>query len=402
MNKKKILVILALMVLVISSLLLLTGCPRHIDSLYGVKVAGDGNGGAFAVYEDELGGLVYAQKISPDGKSFWLGKGFRLVETQNQFYNFSFIQVISDGSGGIITAMPSTPSSIEPENNYYIFRIDSGADVGFLASDTRIDQIVSDGLGGVIFDYSPDKTGIYIGRVGPDGGLPWGRHGVLLEHSGNSRRIAGDGLGGAIIVREELRYPEEAQPGETFSSHHIYAQKIDTDGDFSWGKEGILLYSTPEEVYSDTLQITGDGAGGAIIAWHQQPRGRIESGSAEALRMDILVQRVDAKGNMLWRKGGMPLEINSAAEGAFPTEHRLVSDGSGGAIIIWRDSREDTGVYAQRVNADGTISWQAGGVKVASTSLNPHTMIVSDGAGGAIVSYVLEEGLYVQRLNGNG
>jgi hypothetical protein len=118
--------------------------------------------------------------------------------------------------------------------------------------------------------------------------------------------------------------------------------------------------------------------------------------------MDILVQRVDAKGNMLWREGGMPLEINSAAEGAFPIEPRLVSDGSGGAIIIWRDSREDTGVYAQRVNADGTISWQAGGVKVASTSLNPHPMIVSDGAGGAIVSYVLEEGLYVQRLNGNG
>jgi hypothetical protein len=224
----------------------------------------------------------------------------------------------------------------------------------------------------------------------------------LLRYSGNSRRIASDGLGGVVVAREELRYPEEAQPGETFSSHHIYAQKIDYKGNFSWGEEGVLLYSTSEEAFSESLQITGDSAGGAIIAWHQQPRGRIESGSVKALGMDIFVQKVDADGNVLWLEGGLPLEINKAAAEAFPIEPGLVSDGSGGAIIIWRDAREGTGVYAQRIKADGTISWQAGGVKVSSTSLNPHPMIISDGDGGAIVSYVLEEGLYVQRLNGNG
>jgi hypothetical protein len=39
---------------------------------------------------------------------------------------------------------------------------------------------------------------------------------------------------------------------------------------------------------------------------------------------------------------------------------------------------------------------------VASTSLNPHPIIVADGAGGAIVSYSLDDGLYLQRLNGSG
>jgi len=402
MHKKIILGIVVLFVLVISSLLLLTGCPQHIDSLYGVKVTGDGNGGAFAVYEDELGGLIYAQKISPDGKVVWEGKGVQLVESDSQFYNFPFIQVISDGSGGAITAMPSTPSSIEPENNYYVFKIGSQGQVDFLASDARVAQVVSDGSGGVIFDYSPDGETLSVIRIAANGDFPWGRGGVSLMHSGNTHQIAGDGLGGAVIVREELRYPEGAQPGETFSNGYIYAQRIDSRGQFSWGEEGVLLYATPEDAYAESPQIISDGSGGAIIAWHQQPRGRIESGSAEALRMDIFVQRVDADGNVLWRDGGLPLEINKAAEGAFPIEPKLVSDGSGGAIVIWRDSREDTGVYAQRVDADGTISWQAGGVKVASTSLNPHPMIVSDGACGAIVSYSLQEGLYVQRLSGNG
>ncbi|MDD4986769.1 MAG: hypothetical protein PHQ43_13535 [Dehalococcoidales bacterium] len=401
MSKKVILAGVALFALVISSLLL-TGCPWQAASLYGIKVAGDGNGGAFAVYENELGGLIYAQKIGPDGKAVWEDKGVRLVESDSQFYTFPFIQIISDGSGGAIATMPSSPSSLEPEDNYYVFKIGSQGQADFLTSDARIDQIISDGSGGVIFDYSPNEATIYVNKVDSKGDFPWGNDGVVLRYSGNSRQIASDGFGGAVIAREDLRYPEDAQPGETFSRHHIYAQKIDYEGNLSWGEEGILFYSTSEDVFSESMQITDDGSGGAIIAWHQQPRGRIESGSVKALGMDIFVQRIDTDGNVLWLEGGLPLEINKAATEAFPIEPRLVSDGSGGAIVIWRDAREGTGVYAQRIKADGTISWQAGGVKVSSTPLNPFPMIVSDGAGGAIVSYVLEEGLYVQRLNGNG
>jgi len=68
------------------------------------------------------------------------------------------------------------------------------------------------------------------------------------------------------------------------------------------------------------------------------------------LVMDILVQKVDADGSILWRDGALPLEINKAAGEAFPIEPRLASDGSGGAIVTWSDAREDTGVYAQRVD----------------------------------------------------
>jgi hypothetical protein len=227
-----------------------------------------------------------------------------------------------------------------------------------------------------------------------------------LKNPGTSRQIAGDGLGGAVIALEELQQPEGAQPGEAFSSHHIYVQRIDSGGRFAWGEEGILLYSTPEDVFAESLQIISDRSGGAIVAWHQQPGGRIESGSPEALVMDIISQRVDTNGNVLWRDGGLPLEINKAAEEAFPIEPRLVSDGSGGAIVVWRDNRHDAksqaSVYAQRVDAGGTICWQAGGVKIASTSLNPFPVIVSDGRGGAIISYSLDGGLYIQKVSGNG
>jgi len=401
MSKKIILAGIALFSFIIPSLLL-TGCPMHTDSLYGVKVTSDGNGGAFAVYEEGLGRLIYAQKISPDGKTMWGEEGVLGTNPDSKSYAFPSIEIAGDSAEGVVTAWWTALVGNQRVPVYHVSKLDSEGNRLWQKDVGPVDQLLSDGAGGVILDCATVKNTILVNRIDSSGDFPWGENGISLARPGNYRQIASDGLGGAIIVREELRYPEGAQPGETFSNGYIYVQKIDSQGQFSWGEEGMLLYSTPEDAYAESPQIISDGSGGAIIAWHQQPRGRIESGSAEALGMDIFVQKVDAKGNIIWREGGLPLEINKAAAGAFPIEPRLVSDGSGGAIITWRDSRDDIGIYAQKVDADGTISWQAGGVKVASTSLNPHRMIVTDGAGGAIVSYSLEEGLYVQRLNGGG
>jgi hypothetical protein len=408
MSKNIALGITALFTLVIPALLILTGCPWHSDSLYGLNFAGDGNGGAIAVYEDSLGGNIYARKISPDGNKMWGEKGVLLGSSHSRFYSFQFTHVINDGSGGASIAWPEITSSQEPRTTsvYHIVKLDSGGRLLWQKDFERVDQLIDDGAGGAIFDYSPDGKTLLAVKIDADGGLPWGEVGVSLPHPGNTRQIASDGLGGVVIALEELRYPEGAQPGETFSNGYIYAQRIDSQGQFSWGEEGILLYTTPENAFAESPQISGDGSGGAIITWQQQPKGRIESGSPEARVMDILVQKVDANGNVLWRDGGLPLEINKAVEEAFPIEPRLVSDGSGGAIIIWRDMRHDpegeASVYAQRIDADGTISWQAGGVKVASTSLNPFPMIVSNGSGGAIISYSLQKGLYIQKVNSNG
>jgi hypothetical protein len=404
MSKKKITGIVAIVAVAVLAFLVVRSCQLHTDSLYGLKVAGDDTGGAIAVYEDTAGRNIYAQKLGPDGNILWGDKGVRLGSSHSRFYSFQFMHVINDGSGGAIIAWPEITSSQEPRTTsvYHIAKLDSSGRLLWQKDFERVDQLIDNGAGGAILDYSPDGKALLVVKIDADGDLPWGEAGVSLPRPGNTRKIGSDGAGGIVIVCEELRYPEGAQPGEAFSSHHIYAQKIDSDGQFPWGEGGVLLYSTPEDAFSESLQITGVGSGGAIMAWHQQPRGRIESGSPEALRMDIFVQKVDAEGNVLWQDGGLPLEINKAAEGAFPIEPRLVSDDSGGAIITWRDSREDTGIYAQRIDADGTMSWQAGGIKVASTSLNPFPMIINDGAGGAIISYSLQKGLYVQKVDSDG
>src|SRR5216117_3092139 len=79
----------------------------------------------------------------------------------------------------------------------------------------------------------------------------------------------------------------------------------------------------------------------------------------------------------------------AAADQRFPT---IVSDGAGGAIVTWTDQRDTiaTGsdIYAQRVNAAGVPQWAANGVALC-TAANDQVAptIASDGAGGAIATW---------------
>jgi hypothetical protein len=86
-----------------------------------------------------------------------------------------------------------------------------------------------------------------------------------------------------------------------------------------------------------------------------------------------------------WQVDGAP--VCTDANDLNPT---IASDGAGGAIITWMDYHSGTGydIYAQRLNADGVAQWTADGVALctaASEQITP--MIVSNGAGGAIVTW---------------
>ena len=65
----------------------------------------------------------------------------------------------------------------------------------------------------------------------------------------------------------------------------------------------------------------------------------------------------------------------------------MIADGAGGTIITWWDTRGGTpDIYAQRLDGAGVARWTAGGVVVCSAAkfqVNP--VIVSDGVGGAII-----------------
>ena len=88
-------------------------------------------------------------------------------------------------------------------------------------------------------------------------------------------------------------------------------------------------------------------------------------------------------------------------------------DGSGGAFIVWADSRSGTSrIFAQHILADATIApgWVANGNQVKTVAVvEPQTVpvCVNDGAGGVIIAWVepvsvSSHAIFAQRLTASG
>lgn len=213
----------------------------------------------------------------------------------------------------------------------------------------------------------------------PDGKL------VCAQQSCYPGAAISDGAGGAIIAWTDSR--------NGFTD--IFVRRIDASGNALWTTDGVAVCAAV--LGQGEPVMVSDGAGGAIVAW-QDPRN--------ASSFDIYVQRVNATGAAVWTANGVALCTATGEQVAA----KVVSDGSGGAIVVWQDGRSGSSwdIYARRINAAGTPQWTANGVAVctaASGQVNP--FLVEDGAGGAIVTWddgrlVGNTDIYAQRLNAAG
>lgn len=102
-----------------------------------------------------------------------------------------------------------------------------------------------------------------------------------------------------------------------------------------------------------------------------------------------------------WQVDGNPISVATGDQ----SSPQIISDGAGGAILTWIDSRSGNyDIYVQRVNASGAVQWAANGIAICTATGDQYSpRIVSDGAGGAIVTWE-EVSLYVhaQRVNASG
>jgi len=159
----------------------------------------------------------------------------------------------------------------------------------------------------------------------------------------------------------------------------------------AWVEDGVLLCTTFGE--QSNVRATSDGTGGAIITWQDLRSSQ-----------DIYAQRVNASGSVEWDPGGVPICTFSFHQ----KTPEIASDGAGGAIIVWLDERSGDNIYAQRVNASGTILWTTNGIPICSAPINLNYLrIISDGVGGAIVMWEdfrsgVDQDIYAQRIDASG
>lgn len=244
------------------------------------------------------------------------------------------------------------------------------------------ETILADGSGGTIITWYDSRNSnvydIFAQRINSTGTTVWATDGVDICTAPGEQRyptITSDGSGGAIITWQDDRN----------SNTDIYAQRINSNGAGQWGSNGLALCTATGNQTSPT--ITSDASGGAFISWSDYRNGNA----------DVYAQRVDENGGPLWTVNGLPL----CALPSIQTLPSITSDGSGGAIITWYDSRNGSGggysdVYAQKINSSGASQWTIDGNVVCTNFAAQYSPTITNvGSQGAIMAW------YDYRANNN-
>lgn len=194
--------------------------------------------------------------------------------------------------------------------------------------------------------------------------------------------LINDGSEGAILVWEDWRG----------SSIDIYAQRINALGYSQWLTDGIAVCSASGQ--QQYPRVIPDGTGGAIITWADSRSGSYI----------IYAQRIDGTGSNLWALDGVPISTGDGWQ-QYP---EIVSDGVGGAIITWQAGiGASADIYAQRIDGNGDVQWSSAGNAVCTETGQQSTFyVVSDGAGGAIVTWTDRRSgsnnIFAQRMDVSG
>lgn len=262
---------------------------------------------------------------------------------------------------------------------------------------------IADGFGGAIVTWSDRRNGnydIYAQRIAGDGTLVagWPIDGLAISNEiGDqiSPCVVTDGSGGALFAWS-------TRP-DTLGSFDIKAQHIAANGAVAvgWPNEGFLVCSAAGS--QDRVVAVSDLVGGAILAWDDSRAGDESS--------DVYALRVTNAGGIApgWTSNGT--RVCGAA--GYQFRPIGVSDGAGGAIFTWEDQRAaDPNVFALRISADGARAsgWPVDGVPVCvATGYQDSPSIVTDGSGGAIIAWrdgrdsmTHSSDIYSLRLTGSG
>jgi hypothetical protein len=330
---------------------------------------------------------------------------------------------VSDGSNGSIIFFADDFN----EELLHVQRITTAGMVAWGSSSSPVNVSVSDGVkedvsavgdgaGGAFvawtdFRHNEDIGEIYIQKISATGIAQWTVNGLRVTN--NTSRddlqplLCIDGLGGVIVT-----WFGDDSVAKNIQS---YAQRYNSAGAAQWTANGIVVCTAAG--FRASSSILSDGANGAFIFFvdtRNDPIGLvyddITDEDTDLTNADIYGQRLNASGTRLWGDGGAAI-ITAPGNQNSDLISNAIPDGSGNIILVFDDGRNDDGsfinydIFAQKVNSNGVPQWAAGGVAVCTAAENQFINdVVSDGAGGAVVSinYLDISRFYAQRITNAG
>jgi len=333
-------------------------------------IATDAAGNSYIAWRDTRAPSgIRVQKVAPDGAFLWDPNGVVVAGLGTG----SDQQLVADESGGCYIVWHEDRFG---NNDVFIQRLNSSGNPYFAANGFQIvadpqsqvnPVIILDGAGGVIVAWEDLRNSfnfdVYAQSFNFFNSPVWGANGTAIATTSNdddTPALVTDGAAGAIVIYE--------------SEDDIYANRISAGGSLQWGSGIIVSLEVNTQSWPEAIS---DGAGGAIAVW---------ADTRDPLETDTYAQRIAPNGAVLWHRGGLLL-CNAPDDQWLP---KVASDGAGGAIAIWNDSRPtDNAIYfyTQRITPDGVLMWGAGGRGVlVATEPRVNTAVFPDGNGNAILA----------------
>jgi hypothetical protein len=253
--------------------------------------------------------------------------------------------------------------------------------------------------GGVFISWvdrrDPNDWDIYVQKMDRYGNAVFQENGrSVCTASGNQSNIQmiSDDMGGVILVWNDNRNAIDM---------NIYGQNIRWDGTVSWEENGTALTDSHYPSVQLDPRIIPDGTGGFLMSWVNDTW--VDDPMDYFIR-EIYVQKFLSYGGRYWLN-----DVKIVEEQDHTLRPEMVSDGEGGAIILWEDifGPMATDIFAQRVDGDGAIVWDTV-VTVSDEALDQYYLrSIPDCSGGVISTWTDNRGgvstdIYASRINSTG
>jgi hypothetical protein len=337
----------------------------------------------WADYTYSKTGNLFAQHILGNGNLGWSDKGLQLTNTDDEISGYS---VCSDKSGSSFVAYVSKGTEI---NGLYKVEIQKiSLDGKFLFDQNAILVYKSRDRKNMTNVVPDDEGGVYVFWIETQNSKSI----IMCQHVNEEGKASWEG-GNSIQQDKIIEVSNNAHNVITYSAKRVNNNSVY----IAWQTQKIS-----KDIYHQLIDNKGRslwGRGGKQITSLRGNQFDPQSicfdstiilswTNEQSNNSDIYIQKYDITGRPLWNKSGIPV---IKYRGRQFGQH-IVSDGKGGAIISWIDRRDESAladIYAQRVDSKGKIEWDSLGVGVALNHNTPksYLSLIGDDAGGAVVIF---------------
>lgn len=312
-----------------------------------VAVTGAGNC-VFAWGKSGTDYTIQLQKLSPDGDKLWGDYGITLDDPVR---NLSLpIPVASGTDNAILLYESATGSYPYPTIWLYTGLLDASGNWGWggapiLIYDSghisawSLPEIEPDGQDGAIYSWydAPNLSNfnVWVQHMDASGGMLFPMNGAQASTNSNDRLHMNPSAVYYSAQNQTLVYWVEENVNQ--DSYGVYGQLLSPTGDRLWTDSGLEL--VPMGTSQISFVSAQADAGGVYVAYFLGSYG-----------MSVKVLRTGYDGGTIWS----PVTLSAASLGG--KDDLVDCEGIGaGDICAWCDNRNDYGIYAQRINQNGSL-----------------------------------------------